>query len=366
MYLLFKPHKKVAELNQPEAEEGQLAEAEVEQAENIIDQEAINPDTLSKADQFIHSLNKVFRDYNLNEAWISRKEKSISVQLPEEVPAEVIIFDIISEAKRLKLKCKNSRENLKTSQSTLMIVNNRETLFTIFLNNNKKIQRKAGKIAIIVDDFGYFENGTIERFLQLKYPLTVSILPGQKYTKIIAQKAKEAGKPIMLHLPMEPKEGKVEKNEFTLLTTMSEEQIVECLNKALEILPDAVAVNNHMGSKATEDEDMMSIMFRELKRRNLMFIDSKTSLNSVAPRVAKKYGLKFEQNATFLERGKNEDELHIRSKLKFAATMAEKNGKVVIIGHPYRETIEVLSNELPKLEKQGFIIVPVTELEEPI
>ena len=29
--------------------------------------------------------------------------------------------------------------------------------------------------------------------------------------------------------------------------------------------------------------------------------------------------------------------------------------KVVIIGHPYKETIDVLSEELPKLEKQGFV-----------
>ena len=95
-----------------------------------------------------------------------------------------------------------------------------------------------------------------------------------------------------------------------------------------------------------------------------VFIDSKTSLNSVVPGVAANYDLKFEQNATFLERNKNEEERHIRNKLKLAAKIAERKGKVVVIGHPYKETINVLSEELPKLEKQGFVIVSVTELDD--
>ena len=208
------------------------------------------------------------------------------------------------------------------------------------------------------------ENKTIKSFLALEYPLTLSILPGQKFTQKIAQQAKQHGKQTLLHLPMEPKQGRVEETEFTILTTLSEQQITDRINNALAILPDAVGVNNHMGSKATENEVVMAAVFKELKRHNKMFIDSKTTLNSVAPDVAAQYNLKFVQNATFLERGKNEEKHHIRNKLKIAAKIAERKGKVLIIGHPYPETIDVLKEELPKLEKQGFIVVPVSELDD--
>ena len=244
-----------------------------------------------------------------------------------------------------------------------MVVSKNDTLLSVYFNKNKNIQRQSGKIAIVIDDFGYFNNKITESFLELEYPVTLSILPGLKYTKKIAEKAKQYGKQIMLHLPMEPKRGKVEQTDFTILTNMSESQIVERINKALKMLPDAIGVNNHMGSKATENPQVMDALFKELKRKNIMFVDSKTSLNSIAPVIAEKYDLKFEQNSTFLERHKNEEKRHIKSKLKLAAKISKKMGKVVIIGHPYQETIDVLTEELPKLEKQGFVIVPVTDLD---
>ena len=364
IYQVFKSEKKSKSENQQIVDEPVQTVVDSSEQTDIIGEETHNIDTMSLLDKLNYSINKILFSYNIDESWIKRKQKIMRVQLPSELPAEIVVYEIIQKVKKLDLKCINSKENLKESRSSLMIISKNDTLLTIFFDKNKDIQRQTGNIAIIIDDFGYYDDKITKRFLELEYPLTLSILPGQKYTKRIAQKAKQHSKQILLHLPMEPKQGRVEQTEFTIMTNMSNEQIVDHLNKAIEILPDAVGVNNHMGSKATEDKRVMDVVCRELKQKNMMFIDSKTSLNSVSSEVAADYDLKFEQNATFLERDRNEEERHIRNKLKLAAKIAEKKGKVVVIGHPYQETINVLSEELPKLEKQGFVIVSVTELDD--
>jgi len=364
IYILFKPVDTSKDQEQTVIEEPQAPSVDSMEEFNFVEETTPNINTMSTTEKLDYSLNKVFKSYNIDESWIKRKSRSIRIQLPPELPAEIIVFDIIQTVKKLGLKCINSKENLKKSQSTLMVVSKKDTLQTIFFSKNNNIQRPTGKIAIVIDDFGYYENKIINSFLEFEYPITLSIFPGQKYTASIAQKAKQNSKQILLHLPMEPKQGRVEETEFTILTTLSEEQIAARVKKALDILPDAVGMNNHMGSKATENEAVMAAVFKELIRHNKIFLDSKTSLNSAAPDVAALYDMRFFQNATFLERGKNEEKQHIRNKLKLAAKIAERKGKVVVIGHPYQETIDVLKEELPKLEKQGFIVVPVSELGE--
>jgi polysaccharide deacetylase 2 family uncharacterized protein YibQ len=106
----------------------------------------------------------------------------------------------------------------------------------------------------------------------------------------------------------------------------------------------------------------MEVIFKQLKSNGKFFVDSKTTSESVASHIAAKYGVKSAVNDGFLERNKDEDEVYIQRKLAAIAKIAKRRGKAIVIGHPYSETIEVLSEEIPKLEKKGFQIVPITEV----
>jgi len=278
------------------------------------------------------------------------------------LPVVTLIFEIIQEIKQLDLKVLRSEENLRAQKSTITIGTEKEEFLKIVFSKNINLERKAGKIAIIIDDFGYYDNKTTEKFLNFKYPLTLSIIPGQRHSTKMAEQAKISNKPIMIHLPMEAIEQKVENSDFTIQTNLPDSIISVRVQKALAALPGAVGINNHMGSKATADTHVMEILMKQLSSTKKFFVDSKTTSKSVASQAAAKYGVKFAVNDGFLERDRNESEIYIQRKLAAIAKIAKRRGKAIVIGHPYSETIKVLSEEIPKLEKQGFKIVPVANV----
>lgn len=219
------------------------------------------------------------------------------------------------------------------------------------------------KIAIIIDDLG--TNYTLAHsFMALGKPLTLSFLPHQTYTRELSREAQELGYEVMLHLPMEPQGyPDIDPGEGALKKDMSPEKLKETLQKDLESVPAAAGVNNHMGSRLTEDTEAMRAVMAELKKRGLFFVDSKTTAKSVAARVAKEMELPSANRQVFLDNEEKED--YIRRQLELLARTAKKRGSAVAIAHPHPLTVKVLEEELPKLEKQGFQIVRVSELLRP-
>jgi|GEM_PF-467766 len=359
IYRLFL-HDKKAGPPMPQKEQ-QPAKAEDSVIVEPIEQK-VDLDALPKDQALDYLLGDLFDSFNLEDSWIKRKQNTLIVQLPEEVPAVTIIYEIIQEIKQLDLKVLQSEEDLRAEKSTITIGSEKLTLLTIIFSKNINLERKAGKIAIIIDDFGYYDNETTEKFLNFNYPITLAIIPGQRHSTRMAELSKKSNKPIMIHLPMEAIEEKVENSEFTVMTNLPDSVIAERVRKAIAALPGAVGINNHMGSKATTDTRVMETVMGQLKSNKKIFVDSKTTNKSVVSESAAKYGVKFAVNDGFLERNKNEDEIYIQRKLAAIAKIAKSRGKAIVIGHPYSETIKVLSKEIPKLEKMGFRIVPVTDL----
>ena len=360
IYRLFLPEQQREQKTSQEVVETITADDVI--SDEPIEQKKVKLDTLPKDKALDYLIREIFDDYNLEDSWIKRNGKILRVQLPTELPAVTIIWEIIQQIKQLELKVTKSEEDLRADRSTIAIGTDENTFLTIVFSKNKDLRRKVGKIAIIIDDFGYYDNNTTDMFLKFNYPITLAIIPGQKHSTQIAQEAKKHDKTIMIHLPMEAIEEKVEDSDFTIMTNMPDSVIANRIQKALAHLPDAIGINNHMGSRATADTRVMQIVFQQLKSNGKLFVDSKTTNKSIISEVASKNNVKFAVNNGFLERKKNEDEVYIQRKLAAIAKIAKRRGMAVVIGHPYKETIKVLSEEIPKLEKQGFKIVPITDV----
>lgn len=234
-------------------------------------------------------------------------------------------------------------------------------LLEITKEPEKKIEPQAitGKIAIVLDDWGYNKNH-LKQLEEIEGPLTIAVLPNLAFSKAVCYKASELNKEVILHLPLEPKneaEDRLEKN--TILTTMPKEQIINILNSDFKSTPGLKGINNHMGSKATEDEHLMRIIFIELKKHGFYFLDSYTS-KTICKNLSGSIGIPYIQRHIFLDNDNDYDKIKLQ--LERLAMIAKQQGYAVGIGHDRLKTLQVLKEQIPQLKKQGFKFVYVSEL----
>lgn len=218
---------------------------------------------------------------------------------------------------------------------------------------------KLPKVAIIIDDIGY-DRKIADKFLQLNADLTFSLLPHTPSQKSFARKVSKKGLEIMLHLPMEPYEyPQVDPGPGALLTSMSPDELISQLKKNLDAVPGIIGVNNHMGSKMTTVSSQIYQIFTVLKERELFFIDSRTTFNSICKPSARLFQIPFAQRNVFIDHIVDPD--FIRRQLNHLIQIAYNRGEAVGIAHPHIETYTVLRAMLPDLQKK-VQIVPASQI----
>ncbi len=214
------------------------------------------------------------------------------------------------------------------------------------------------QIAIIIDDIGLNIRNS-EAVMALPAPITLAFLPYAKNLNRQMNQAIEAGHELLLHMPMEPF-GQEDPGPDALLTEMSDNDIQIKLVRALSMMPQAIGLNNHMGSKFTSNAAKMRLVLAELKARDLAFIDSRTAPQSVAYMLAQQMGVKHAGRDIFLD---NDPSLSaIRAQLAALEQIAYKQGSAIAIGHPYDNTIAALKEWLPEIADKKITIVPVSYL----
>jgi polysaccharide deacetylase 2 family uncharacterized protein YibQ len=225
------------------------------------------------------------------------------------------------------------------------------------LPSEKKFKNK---VAIIIDDMGYSLKA-INDICSIKRPLTVSILPFSPLAQETAQIAHQNHLEVMLHLPLESINSQEGNDiEGIILSRMSEEETRQAVEADLAQLPHLSGVNNHMGSKITAEEHQMRIILENLKKRNLFFIDSRTTGRSIAYKLSQEFEIPSAYRDIFLDtENKTENkEDYIKRKLIELFHSAQKRGEAVGICHPTEETLRVLKENLGLLMDQ-YNIEPV-------
>jgi polysaccharide deacetylase 2 family uncharacterized protein YibQ len=218
-------------------------------------------------------------------------------------------------------------------------------------------------VAIIIDDMGYDRKFAIN-LSKLDAEITFSILPHSPHRESIARIAQENGLDTMLHLPMEPFEYPgVNPGPGTLLTTMTPDELLRQLEKNLASVPHIKGVNNHMGSKMTAESSQLYQIFSILKKKNLYFIDSRTTSKTLCKPSARLFQIPFAQRDVFLDHF--QDPEFIRKQIKELIRIAHHNGMAVGIGHPHSVTYEVLREMMPELRKK-VKLVPASKIVHPV
>jgi polysaccharide deacetylase 2 family uncharacterized protein YibQ len=195
------------------------------------------------------------------------------------------------------------------------------------------------RIALVIDDFGYSRGKVVEDFLEIDIPLTVSVIPTLAYSRYVLERASQAGKHAILHLPMEAEA--YASDVPPVETSMSREEIDSLVEKYLDETPGAVGVNNHLGSLATRDARVMEAVITVIARHHLFFFDSLTSSKSIAYNTALRLGVPSVRNDLFID-ADTEDRRVVAERLARLIDIAKTRGSAVGIGHPRPWTLDAI------------------------
>ncbi|MDO4988128.1 MAG: divergent polysaccharide deacetylase family protein [Synergistes sp.] len=213
------------------------------------------------------------------------------------------------------------------------------------------------KMVIVVDDGGV-NLKFAHRLAALDIPLTWAIMPYMAYTADIIEVAKKNAIPFIVHLPMKVRSDK-DSSDYIIGDGMTYNEVREKTKAALDSMHGAVGLNNHRGSMATTDRELMKPVMDELYARGLLFLDSRVIGGSVAYNVAKETGIPALKNNGFLDNVA--DESVIWSYYRNAAAIAvKKNKTVIVICHFRPHTIAFLEelNKVYKQQKVSFVTLP--------
>lgn len=213
-------------------------------------------------------------------------------------------------------------------------------------------------VAIIIDDLGY-KIKQDKRAIQLPGDVTYAFLPQTPYVKEMAESVHAQGHEVMLHLPMQST-----KTFFlgpgALTNDMSEREFKESVLKSILSIPHVSGINNHMGSLMTSQQESMHWLMDELIKTDLFFVDSRTSVDTVAEQTATLYNIDNTRRNVFLDHELNRPAIEFQ--FQRLINLAKKNGSAVAIGHPFSMTLDVLEEKIPQLETVGIQLIKVSEL----
>ena len=220
--------------------------------------------------------------------------------------------------------------------------------------------KPAGSLYIIIDDVGNSMKD-LEPFLALDIPMTFAVLPERPYTVQAARALHEAGKQVIIHQPMEP-EGNQDPGKGAIYSGMKPDEIRGLLEKHLKENPYAVGMNNHMGSKASTDKDVMATVLMFAKEKNLYYLDSYTTGSSVGKTVADTVKLDFTwRNSMFLDNDRSRES--ILEALRAGLETAQKRDHAVMIGHVMsNELASILLDVYPELIEEGYTFKELSEI----
>ncbi|MEA2095903.1 MAG: divergent polysaccharide deacetylase family protein [Candidatus Cloacimonadota bacterium] len=234
---------------------------------------------------------------------------------------------------------------------------------TLYYTKSQNITRNKTLLAIVVDDFGIRNNKLLDDFCSLNSNITFAILPDQKYSKHVMNKAAETGHETMIHIPMEPiSYPRDNPGANAIYVHLSEKEIKRRMENYIKQFPLCVGANNHMGSFATTDESVMKTVLQVVKDHDLYFVDSRTSQSSIAYDVAKKMMIPTCVNQIFLDTPRITEKT-LTNKIRQIKYLAKDRKKILVITHcATKDRYIFLKKFINEIEKLDFELVPVSEL----
>jgi polysaccharide deacetylase 2 family uncharacterized protein YibQ len=216
-----------------------------------------------------------------------------------------------------------------------------------------------GTLVFMIDDAGN-NLWELEPFLRLAGPLTIAVLPGLPHSAEAARRIRAAGKEVFLHQPMEAI-GAQNPGPGAIYSGMSADEIRSILKRNIAEVGPVAGINNHQGSKITMDREAVQTILAFCAENGLLFLDSRTTADTVVPVMASRLGIKIGERDVFLDN--EQDKGSMLRYITGGLSRAQKNGKAVMIGHTWSpELAPLLAEQFPILTRQGYTLKTASDI----
>jgi uncharacterized protein len=216
------------------------------------------------------------------------------------------------------------------------------------------------RIAILVVGLGLSGAASEAAINDLPGAVTLVFNPFASQLDEWIERARAAGHEVLLSLPMEPADyPRIDPGPKTLLTSLDKQQNLDRARWVLTRVTGYVGVVSLSGSRFTTSKADLLPILDEIKSRGLMFVDSRTTDQSVAASLAKSIGLPHAASDLVLDRQAARDAIDQR--LQQLENLARQNGVAVgITGDVYPVTIERVALWFQSLASKGIVLAPVS------
>ena len=213
-------------------------------------------------------------------------------------------------------------------------------------------KHSGAKLVIIMDDISHRFQLNLLKQLHLK--ITPSIFPPNKMN-MHSNRLSFGLKHFMVHLPLESRSRAMNKMHKTILTSNSNKQIIARVKEIRRLFPTAKYLNNHTGSKFSENYKKSKVLYKALIDNGFKFVDSKTTQKSKFKKIAREFGKRYVDNNIFLD-----DKVATADTLKQirkGIALAKRKGFAIVICHPHPTTFKALREAKKYLNSVNLVYI---------
>jgi uncharacterized protein len=216
-------------------------------------------------------------------------------------------------------------------------------------------------VAIVIDDFGQISGSLLQGFMELDEEITFAVLPDLPQTSFSAKQANIHGHEVILHIPMQASDKSQNPGKTYIKAGQDKDEIRDIMNGFLEQVPQAIGANNHMGSGATADYDVMLSVMKVIDKNRMFFLDSKTTPNSKAVNAAREYNVDFAARDIFLD-VPDVSPATLNQKLKELEKFRGRVEPIIIISHCHNQAkLDAMRTFTAQLKGMGIKLIPLSD-----
>ncbi|GER06023.1 hypothetical protein GCM10007972_07690 [Iodidimonas muriae] len=214
-------------------------------------------------------------------------------------------------------------------------------------------------IALVIEGIGLSQAATARAINDLPADITLAISPYGRNPQASVAAAREAGHEVLLMVPMEPMAyPRNDPGPDSLLVSLQPAENLARLHRVMSRMQGYAGLTNHMGSRFTASRDALEPVLKDIARRGLMIVDSRSSARSVVGAVSQELGLAYAVNDRYIDNQASEAE--IDRYLADLELIARQRGVAVGFGRPYPITVARIRHWADGLALRGIALAPVS------